>query len=91
MTPEQLRTRMASISRSQATNATYTIIDRLQHMPAHEQIVAAAMVFWRLCNVAGIRPNDCLEICNNLFADGFKPAPEFRATDKYLQHVFNQG
>lgn len=85
MTPELLRLRMNAITRSAAANATYSIVDRLQHMPAHEQLVASAMVFWRMCKVSGINPHDALAVCNNLFSDGVKPAPQFRATDNYLK------
>jgi len=91
MTPETLRHRMNSIPRSNAAKATYAVVDRLQHLPAHEQLVATAMVFWRMCEVSGIRPGDCLAVCNNLFSDGVKPAPQFRATDKYLRtQVFGE-
>jgi hypothetical protein len=85
LTPESLRQRMNSVGREDAARATFAVVDRLQRLPAHEQLVASAMVFWRMCQVSGVHPGDALAVCVNLFSDGVKPAPQFRATDAYLK------
>ena len=81
---------MNNVPRKLAAGATSGVLNGLQQWPAHVQIVGAAMVFWRLCKVLGVQPYDVLGVCNNLFSDGIKPAPEFRAADRYINEIIRK-
>lgn len=80
-----LRTNMGGVSRRGVAHAAMNVITNLQDFPPQVQITAAALVFERMCAKAGIRPAEALQIGNNVFTDGERVHPEFKAVDSFLE------
>jgi hypothetical protein len=75
---------MASSDRPAVARASMATLDALQDFAPDTQVAAMALVFARACRQAGLRPVEVLQITNNIFTDGERVSPEFRAIDSYL-------
>jgi hypothetical protein len=79
------RDRLNNADQQRSAIASMEVIDRLQHHPADEQIVAAAAVFLMLAEHYGITAQDAFTVTKNVINDtDRKLIPEFRAVRQYI-------
>ena len=83
-TPKVILERMASSNRNTMATAAMLCLNSLQNFPADTQTAAVALLFIRLCKRHGLRPVEVMQISENIFTDGERVHPTFRAVDAYI-------
>ena len=76
---------LASVPRAEVAEGCMLVLHQLQNSRPEAQTAALALVFIRLCKRHGIRPSTVMQIADNVFTDGERVHPAFRAVDAYIQ------
>jgi hypothetical protein len=78
---------MANAHPERCAQATYRCVSRLQDYPAHEQCIAAALLFLQVCRVQGAEPQDVMTITKNMIRDERNGTLiHFKALDSYVEN-----
>jgi hypothetical protein len=66
------------------------VIDALQDLPGHFQILGIGMAFHTLCAGAGVKPTEVLQMIERMERDIDGPyARQFAAMKEYAKHELN--
>jgi hypothetical protein len=66
--------------------ATFTILDRIQHFPAHEQVLASAALFLVMAEHHKVQPQDVFTVTKNLMFEKTRMKAEFAALLDYVRY-----
>ncbi len=68
-----------------------TIIDAIQTLPGHIQILASALAFYTLCKGAGLDSHDIVQQIERMERNIDAPyANQFKAMKEYAKHELNE-
>jgi hypothetical protein len=83
-----MRDQLFSMSSNQAQVAAFKLLDRLQRMPKHEQMISLAMSFLLICKRYQQSPREMLELSERLVTDSLSKGrgDHVRALMEYLKH-----
>jgi hypothetical protein len=83
-----MRDQLFNMSSNQAQVAAFKLLDRLQRMPKHEQMVSLAMSFLLICKRYQQSPREMLELSERLITDSLSKGrgDHVRALMEYLKH-----
>lgn len=85
--PQTLYDHMALVKDMDAAQATFTVIDTLQKLPQHEQLLAMSSLFILLCEKYNVSERNVLEYADHIMKDADRKdwRPEYKAIKQYLK------
>ena len=90
--PSRLRDRVMWFSQVESLRTPMVaIIDAIQHLPGHFQIMASALAFYTLCKGAGLDYIEIIQMIERMEKHVDGPyANQFKAMKEYAKHELNE-